>query len=155
MNNKSFITKMSLLYYFTLALPLGFFVYVWLHFYDGSLQPLMPEVDITTNLLIIAIILLSAVGGIIYYKRSIQNAINAQNLRLKLTGFMTSNIVLFAAFEVASLAAVFGYFLSESGLFLAVYVGLLFYSTTKLRPDRQRVIKDLKLSEEEKEQLEI
>ncbi|NMM49373.1 hypothetical protein [Marinigracilibium pacificum] len=155
MNNKSFLKRMSLLYYFTLALPLGFFVYVWLHFYDGSLKPLMTEVDMTTTLLIIAIIILSAIGGILYYKRSIQNAIGAKDLGMKLAGFMTSNVVLFAAFEVASLAAVFGYFLSENGLFLGVYIVLLFYSTTKLRPDKQRIIKDLKLSDEDVEKLDI
>ena len=120
---------------------------------NGNIEPSLAEYR-NLFLVIAALVTIGSVfSSNIIYKKQVELIKNMTDLRQKITQFKTIYILRLILLEAPSTAAIIFYFLTGSLEFLIFTVAIILISSN-LKPNKERIIAELELSDDEKKELE-
>ena len=151
LNGKEYIRKLINIAYLCIGIPLLFFIWVYLESTAETLIPIInPEYNTIVLILIIAISILLIVWGYIIYNKHLSEAKGKDHLSEKLELYQRGNSIRFLSYSVSSLLLAIGLFLTTVQIFAALY-GIMIVLFSINNPNARKVVKDLKLKDNEKE----
>lgn len=146
---EAFHQKMSFVFHAMIALPLAFFVYLFLEIRNNGLEPIIKEVPSAQVLTIILPVLamVEVVVGNIIFKKRIALLEMEELLKNKLSNYFQYSVVFYGFILSACVLLVLGLYLTTSAVFIITYVVVLFWMSLN-RPTPQKYITDLRLKKE-------
>lgn len=144
---EDFNHKLNLLFHGMLALPLVAFVYLFLEIQHHDRQPVIADKGMILTLTIVGMIvaIVVAVYGYMLFKRGLRQVVQCETFREKLSAYLGISVKFYCFVGVSSILLVGGLYLTNSAIFIAGYVILLFLMSLN-RPALQKYVQDMRLT---------
>ncbi len=147
----SIYNRINLIFHAILAPPLIVFVWLYLESNAGGISSIIDDQS-TINILsfIFPILIIGIVVGAFFFFKSSLGTINLDaELIDKVKVYFEKSILLYAMLEVGLILSVLGYYITQEGVFIAVFITvLIFFSLYK--PTLQRISKHLNITGEDR-----
>jgi len=144
--------KLNLLFHAILALPLLAFVWMYLEYNSGSMQPFLEDQS-TADMLGFALPLMTVgviVGAFILFNAGLRSIDPAKGLFNQVQGYFQKAIILYAMLELGLILNLVGYYLDQRNIYMAMYmIVLVFFSIYK--PTLNRLAKHLNINGKDKD----
>ncbi len=150
-NLSTLYDRISLIFHAILAPPLIAFVWLYLETEAGNIASVIDDQStIDTLRFIFPILIIGAVAGAFFFFKSGLGTINPDSeLIEKVKAYFVKAILLYAMLEVGLILSVLGYYITQEGVFIAMFITvLIFFSLYK--PTLQRISKHLNIKGEDK-----
>jgi hypothetical protein len=150
-NSYEYFNTLILIYYFMVGVPLLFFVLVFLRYQEaGGLQPTQ-SMNLIQHVLLPAAAVICLIMPSLQYRKQLK-AERPGGFKAKLKLFHQLALYRYAWLTVANFLAVVGMYFTGEQVFAGLYaVALVVFSLH--RPTANRITRDMKLNEQEKEWL--
>lgn len=149
---ESYHQKLSLYFHGMIALPLAFFVYLFLEMRHNELNPVLQH-SLWSKVVNFSFTLIAAAIVIFTYqqfKKGVFRAREQTDLLQKMTAYLDANVRAYLLAGLTFTILVTGLWLTTSAIFIVDYVLLLFLLSLH-RPTPVKYVKDLSLSGKSKE----
>jgi len=148
---EDFHNKIGFTFHAILALPLAAFVYLFLEVKNRGRLPIVedPRASLVTGIVLFVGIAVVVAGYLLFKKQMKANNEVKQPLKDKLAKYYNAALTFYLLLELGSIAMVLGLYLTTSSFFIIGFMFLLLIQSLN-RPTPQKYVKDLRLSEEER-----
>lgn len=151
LNGKTYVRHIQNVAYLCLGIPLLFFIYLYLESSVDQLEAKIPEEY--QLMLFIPFLLLSAgmiIWGMRKYRAKVAGAIEAGDLKEKLTIYQKGSMMRFLVYGISSLLITFGFYLTDFQAFAALF-GIMLVLFSINNPNAGKIAGELKLKNHDKE----